>query len=235
MNTCPNCDQPHNLAEDRPARFCPWCGADMPLIDGEAWTTLLRLSSSAEAGFLAEQLERRSIDTRLAQHDEFSAIDGTWQVRYLLLVHEDNAVEAARQIKHVLEAPEAESIRREQAEYAGARFGIDDHEPADLPGGGLPWWAWAGVVVGALAMGGYFFDRRPAELPLEPSNDELLEALRVNGGRWHRPRTDTEPAMSFHFDERNHMWVLDEDLNGDQVPDRRRKFQRGELVSDSQL
>ncbi|MEX1224837.1 MAG: hypothetical protein WEA31_09845, partial [Pirellulales bacterium] len=230
MNTCPNCDQSYDLAEDRPARFCPWCGADMPLVDGESWTTLLRLSSSAEAGFLAEQLERRSIETRLAQHDEFSAIDGTWQVRYLLLVHEEDAVEAARQIKHVLDAPESESVMREQGQLDGAQFDMGA-EVADLPSGGLPWWAWAGVVLGALAVGGYFFDRQPADPPPpEPSNDEFLEALRVNGGRWVRPRTETTPAMSFYFDQRNHMWVLDEDLNGDQVPERRRKFQRGELV-----
>lgn len=221
MTNCPKCRYqwpPHQAA----ASACPRCGCELSTDDWTANVAIARLTNLAEIGFFADTLEGDGIATNVVQHDEFSALDGSWHSIYILQVPRRDAAAATQRLKDELAALEGQQSWDAPEE--------DGSQRAAAAGS-----IWKPVVLVLVASGmAYFAGRSGFQQPprFVPAKDSLSQALgettvplateRVAGRHWRQLRYD-EPTRSI---------VLEEDFDGDGQFDRLRQFRDGHLVAD---
>jgi hypothetical protein len=182
--------------------------------------TITRLSNLAEAGFFADALEHESIQSRLHQHDRFSAVDGAWSCEYFLQVDQTNAVRAAEILQKLLES----------AEPASSGIALTDESTPPVNWAPLA----AILVAGGLAYvaGKGILERR--EQAAAPAQRSLWEALDRMDGELVTDAPPGEPRYRLSTSLRDDGIVfLDEDLDGDGSYELRQEYLRGEALGEA--
>jgi hypothetical protein len=187
-------------------------------LPGEAsdrWTNVARVTSLAEAGFLADELAGEGIDARIYQADEFSALSDRWNAHYLIQTAPGDAQAAAARIRrHLAEMDAGRSS-------TGGQLWDDQRATVDPI-------FWRPVVLMVLAgvvsfvVGQRFAAERDAAR--QPPQGTLSGAVNAIG----RPLV-TEPAAGLprhrlYYSGRQQSWYLDTDANGDGRYESRQRF-----------
>jgi len=214
MPQCPECR--HRVsAFDALPDFCPKCGAMLASSEaGDGHTPVARLNNLAEVGYFADLLESQGFEPHVRQHDEFSALDGSWQTTYLLCVAARDASRAAGLLKEELQNSPDES------NWEAAPFGADDQQV-----GSLSMWKPMALllVAGGLAyiVGRDSFPRPPQQQPAKPRSG-LWQAVDDTGQRTFYS-TGAAGRTRLRFEADNRVF-LDEDFDADGQYDRSREY-----------
>jgi len=213
---CPECGRPLAVHDVRGSELgCPACRATLPGEASDRWTNVARVTSLAEAGFLADELAGEGIDARIYQADEFSALSDRWNAHYLIQTAPGDAQAAAARIRrHLAEMDAGRSS-------TGGQLWDDQRATVDPI-------FWRPVVLMVLAgvvsfvVGQRFAAERDAAR--QPPQGTLSGAVNAIG----RPLV-TEPAAGLprhrlYYSGRQQSWYLDTDANGDGRYESRQRF-----------
>jgi hypothetical protein len=229
MSRCEKCQYPFSDGEPPPS-FCPRCGTERSVGQGEGqWVSIARLSDLAEVGYFADVLESDGIATRVRQHDEFSAVDGSWKSIFILQVTPDCSSKAARQLREVLDRTS------DDPQEVGAEGAVVDRLSLDDPSDAGTTALWKPVVL-ILIAGSLFYTTRSvnrADRKHPPSSSALWDALTESDRVLSTGTAPGQPGSRLLIDRRSRTVLLQEDFNGDGRSDRTRCFRDGELVGDS--
>jgi hypothetical protein len=226
MSRCVKCQQPFP-AHQPPPSFCPRCGAERIADDDQdRWTSIARLTDLAEVGYFSDVLESEGFTPRVRQHNEFSAVDGSWKTIFIVQVPPQQSGEAAQHLRLALEqtTDEADQAGDDRALSGEASSGEKSANP----------WAslWKPVVFVLIASGVVYsmrhVDRGPRQPPRPGTSlwDTLIETDQVfasDSGNQH-------PNRRLVADRRTRTIWLYEDINGDGRADRVRGYREGRLV-----
>ena len=208
-------------AHQTPTSTCPRCGQALAESEvGQDWTSIARLTNLAEVGYFADALETRGMPTKVRQHNEYSALDGTWRSTFILQVPQTDGVAAAELIEHELAQSADEAEDWDLARAAG------DSGPPSFPA--APWKSLAMVLVAsglAYCAGHSGADQLPPRL--QPS---LWQALRESSSPLVTNGPPGTPRQRISFDPATGSILLEDDFDGDGRFDRLRQFQEGRLV-----
>lgn len=244
MIRCPHCGSEfEGIPERKPgvpqadAFICPHCSAECSPMDGEPAVTessmvpIARFTNLAELGFFEELLAENRVEMAVRELDEFDAIHGQWNRRYILSVLEEDVTRAAELMQNQMGADDGhrstkaisgggEPLPHEDwdTEYNPANSHSDDDlvlDPAKLwvpvalivLGGGLALWAMTADPSQDVPPGKKLWDA------LSESN-EPLQTLPGPAGETRR----------LQYDSRKREFILQEDTDGDQRIDRERVF-----------
>jgi hypothetical protein len=226
MSQCGKC---HHLfaADQAPPTLCPRCGAEQTTDDASRqWVSIARLTNLAEVGYFADVLESEGFTTRVRQHNEFSALDGSWRTLFIVQVPPDQGTEAAEHLRQTLEQTADETPRPDaKGFFPGSLSAGEEGSPASTS-------LWKPVVVVLIASGLFYgarhFDRQVPEKPRPgPSlwdvlteSDQVFTSNEAFGRANYRLVTDRRSRT---------VW-LQEDTDGDGQMDRIRCFRAGEMV-----
>lgn len=226
MSRCGKCQFLFSVHQP-PLSVCPRCGADQAASDeAEPWSSIARLTDLAEVGYFADILENEGITTRVRQHDEFSALDGSWRAIFIVQVPSERSSQAARFLGEVHEQTTDETVDSD-GEPAPLTTASTDHGRTTMA---AAWWK---PVVFVLIASGLFsivrqVGRGAPEKPLPGPSlwDALLETDQVFA-------SDANPndrGRRLVTDRRSRTIWLHEDTDGDGRSDRVRCFREGRLV-----
>ena len=213
---CPECGRPLPVQVRRGREVgCPRCGATTPDDASDRWTNVARVTSLAEAGFLADELAGEGIDARIYQADEFSALSDRWSAHYLIQTAPGDAQAAAARIRrHLAEMDAALSS-------TSGQLWDDQHATVDPV-----FWRPVALMVLAGAVSFVVGQRFAAERDAgrQPPQRTLSGAVNAIG----RPLV-TEPAAGLprhrlYYSGLQQTWYLDTDANGDGRYETRRRF-----------
>ena|GEM_PF-5735181 len=180
------------------------------------WVALARVTSLAEAGFLADLLDAEQLPSRVRQQDEFNALGGAWESVYILQTTPDASERAARLL---LDAVSHDAGELETAEQV-PRWS-DDLPPARR--------GWLPVVLSLLASGLVVYAWRSPDRPPAAVHDEeltLWQAIVESNVPLVSERIAGQPTRRLHYDAAGRTVWLEEDLDGDGRSDRIRAFHR---------
>ncbi len=173
-----------------------------------------RVTSLAEAGFLADELAGDGLEVRIYRADEFSALSDRWTASYFIQAISRDAQAAAAHIRRHLAEVDAGPLATDERSWS------DDRSPAVL----VFWRPVAMVVLAGVAsfiVGQKFAAQRDA---IQPPRDTLSGAVDAIG----RPfTTEPVPGLPRHrlfYDGRRQAWYLDTDANGDGRYESRQRF-----------
>ncbi len=244
MIRCPQCGSEfEGIPERRPGVsqadvvICPHCSAECSRDGGEpegiasSMVPVARFTNLAELGFFEELLSDNHVEMAVREINEFDAIHGQWNRRYILSVHEEDVSRAAELMQNQMGADDAHLATGEAVAYAEAfTSGAWDSETSptydqldnDLVLDPAKLWVPVALVVlsGGLALWAMTSDPTP-DVPqgkklwdaLSESN-EPLQTLPGPGGETRRLK----------YDSRKRAFILQEDTDGDQRIDRERVF-----------
>ena len=210
-----------------PISTCPRCGQSLAESEGrQNWTSIARLTNLAEVGYFADALETRGMPTKVRQHNEYSALDGTWRSTFILQVPQTDGAAAAELMEHELAQSQDEVEDWEFTRAAG------ENGTPSFPA--APWKSLALVLVAsglAYCAGHSGVDQLHGQRPprLQPS---LWQALRESSGPLVTNGPPGKPCRRISFDPATGSVFLEDDFDGDGRFDRLRQFQEGRLVGE---
>jgi len=221
MPVCPTCRRELPDA----VSVCPACGSPIETPDeDDGWVTVARVNNLAESGYFADLLAAREIESQVEQFDDFSAVDGSWQRTYVIRVRQADGQSSADAIQ--------EELARAGSDEDAGEFSTptpSDFSPV----------AWMPLALMLIAGGLLYWNSRGGRLPgperirqVERS-DALWRALTASEHPLIERNGAGDPQRTLHYDEQSDMLILDEDLDGDGLFDRRREFQRGRLIRET--
>jgi hypothetical protein len=185
---------------------------------GESRVAIARFQNGAEAGFFADELNRRTgIETDVLTRERFDAVHALWTVDFLLTVSRDRADEAPRLLQELVDATGDEELDE----------AIPSANGLDLLGG-----VWVPLII-TLAAGSivcFGIDRadhrpRPPALVVGDGRKpaELWDVLSARPGPWVQP-LDAGGERRLTLDREHHTALLQEDQDGDGQVDREWEF-----------
>jgi hypothetical protein len=202
-----------NLAVDRSSvGACPRCGHRSAESETVQWADVARVSSVAEAGFLADELSGVGIESRVHQLEEFSAATDNWSSKYLIRVPEQFAREAAVHIEQYLF--EEEHGRRPILDVLRKPFHANANDA-------MRWLPVILVVIASFALGQQFSERVP---PRGRSANSLPNAIAAIDKQFTTEPFANQPRHRLSFDQRQQHWTLETDRDNDGVYDEARNF-----------
>lgn len=225
MSKCNNCQHRFSVHAPLPA-FCPRCGTEVSAGGDSRWVSIARLTNLAEVGYFADTLEAEGITTQVRQHNEFSALHGTWQTVFVLQVPARHGSQAAQRLRRDVEqTAEEEAVAVGNHTSSGALLS-EQHSVSSVAA------IWKPVVFVLLA-GGLFcttrqVDRgRPNRLPQDVT--PLWEALTETSRILTSDVRPGQPSSRLLTDPRSRTIWLQDDVDGDGRFDRVRCFREGKL------
>lgn len=227
MMRCQNCKYRFSVHEVLPDQ-CPRCGMEWRRGEQDApWASIARLTNLAEVGYFADILESCGIPTQVRQHNEFSAVDGTWQSIYVLRVPKGSATHAAQSVREELE-------RTSDDPSHGADPGHGGHGPTGGRGFVSTMTHWKPVVFALLAGGLFYTTRHVGPVPQKsPNNVSSLWKVLSNTDRvFVTEKRDGAMRSRLVTDRQSGTVWLEDDLDGDGHFDRLRCFREGRLVGE---
>jgi hypothetical protein len=236
MARCQKC-QHRFSAQERLPSICPRCGAsresaapagDRSLETGgepDAWVSIARLTNLAEVGYFADVLEGEGIPTQVTQHQEFNALDGSWQMLFVLQVPALQAVEAARRLHQAVDQS-ADDAADSQA--GGGLLGALARQHKYVTTSAF----WKPMVFVLIAGGLFYTTRHVPRLGANPPRPRpsLWDALIETDQAFHGEAAPGQPARRLVPDPQSRTVWLYEDFNGDGRADRARCFREGHLI-----
>ena len=213
MTRCLRCDYALPLEGPRP-QFCPHCGGDWTDEAAPAdWVPIARITNLAEVGYFADRLDAMNVETDIVQHDEFSAVDGSWSSRFILRVRPEHTAAAT------------ELLRREMGGARRQWAGENDPDPAAKPLASAA--SWTPLVLVLMAGGLAYCAGRNSALPWTAHVDaasSLSAALCESTAPLTSSPAPGQPGRRLRFDPASHSVLLEEDFDGDGSYERRRQF-----------
>ena len=214
--SCPECKMVLPSL-DRVAEVCPRCGASLAtLSESQDWVPIARVANLAEAGFMADYLAGNDLESDIVQQNEFNAAAGAWQTSFVVQVVPAEAVNARRIL-----------TTGEYGEEEGA-FSEDWSELKENKESSFLVQAVKLVLVLLVLVGATYFIvevQRKKPQRNQPGEPETLhEFLNQQPGPWiYQDESGVQSQLYYNAAE-NRM-TLQQDLDGDGVPDYRKTFQ----------
>ncbi|MEX0937306.1 MAG: hypothetical protein WDZ59_05545 [Pirellulales bacterium] len=209
MRRCQFC---HREVRNSADGMCPYCGRVLAAESEVQWTSVARLSNLAEAGFFSQMLADEGIESQIRQHDDFSALDGSWSSVYVMQVPQADAQRATERIRQELSSGGVEEL--------GTTF------KPETVGAAVAWKPVALMLfAGSLAyLAGQNVPRHEGQVPQNDSRASLWDAVR----QIETPLV-SEPAAGgarfrLSYDRAHAVFLLEEDRDGDGRYDQRRAF-----------
>jgi len=187
------------------------------------WFTVARLTNLAEVGYYADLLETQGYATNVDRRDEFSAIDGAWNTRYLLQVKAENGIHAAEVMKDDL-------VKTGDHTTLGTDLGDEPNLPRGNFFGqsGLFYRAAISIVVIGFAL--LVAERMSrSRIGLSSTDDALWEAVEHLQAELRSSNAAGPDARMFHEKSSDTILLID-DVNRDGRFDRLRQFRNGRLI-----
>lgn len=225
MSRCPGCryELPVQLVS---SESCPRCGIVFAaLVKTPKWISIARLANLAEVGYYADQIEARHIHTNVIQHNDFNALDGSWQTIFVLQVPEEHAASTTEWLQ-------SEIARCEEDASEWDQNSITD-EDCNLTTASV----WKPLALVLVASGLAYCAGRGGmdQPPVAPSRQTLWHTLSRSKGVMINESPLDKPRRRLWFDAPSRMMVLEEDIDGDGRFDRQRRFRDGHLVREFAL
>jgi hypothetical protein len=209
MRRCKFCHRNFNTSADG---MCPFCGKALAAESEANWTSVARLANLAEAGFFSQMLADEGIASQIRQHDDFSALDGSWSSVYVMQVPQIDAQRATERIRQELASGSTEELAQTiKPETAGATA---TWKPVALM-----------LFAGSLAyLAGQNVPRHEGQVPHNDSRASLWDAVRqIETPLVSEPVADGA-RFRLSYDRGHSVFLLEEDRDGDGRYDRRRAF-----------
>ena len=213
---CPQCNLVLAEMEQIP-QACTRCGADLSgLQEIRDWVPIARTANLAEAGYLADYLADRKIETDVAEENEFNAAAGAWYSSFIVRVAQENA-EAARDFmttgEYSNEEPELDATWQH-----GGTGGL-----VDSSGQVLRWLLLLLLVAGGVTM---FRSRnqQPAQLDQPADARSFSDFMAQQPGPWVL-QDETGVRAELYFNAFHNCFVIKQDLDGDRTLEHQRTFQ----------
>jgi hypothetical protein len=213
---CPECALPIPVRNDSIAvRACPACGATLPSEAKDDWTNVARVTSLAEAGFLADELAGAGLEVRIYRAEDFSALADRWTAQFFIQAPSRDAHSVAAHIRQHLTDTETRLPLAGAGSWDGLRSPVD-----------LIFWRPVALIVLAgvvsFVVGQRFAAEREAGHQL-PRNS-LPGAVNAIG----RPLvTEPVPGLPRHrllYNRWQQAWYLDTDADSDGRYETRQRF-----------
>lgn len=216
MPTCNSCSMTFDSAQAGGSPgVCPFCGAQQAPDTG--WTSVARVVSLAEAGFLANDLDEQGIQTRVVQTESFSALTGAWDVAYVIQAHDDEAATAAARIREHTDQETADQAWEPEHDVF-----VADERPVDM----VIWRPLALMVFAGMAAFwlGQRFAEQGGKQPQIDVPQSLSSAVAEIGRPFATEPLPGKPRYRLTFDRHSQSWNLDADGDGDGQFERHRRF-----------
>ena len=213
---CPQCNLVLAEMEQIPAT-CSRCGADLSgLQEIRDWVPIARATNLAEAGYLADYLADRKIDTDVAEENEFNAAAGSWYSSFVVRVAHVNA-EAACKFLTSGEYDDEEAALDATWQREGTGGFVDS------AGQVLRWLLLLLLVVGGVTM---FRSRnqQPVQLVQPTDARSFREFMTQQAGPWVL-QDETGVRAQLYFNAFHNCFVIKQDLDGDGTLEHQRTFQ----------
>lgn len=210
---CPECKL-SLPASDQVPETCTRCGADLSALhEVQDWMPVARVANLAEAGFMADYLAAREIESDITQENEFNAAAGAWQSLFIVRVIQSEA-KSAHAILTTGEYSEEESLPNE---------GWDDLPTRD--GASFSAQAFKLMLLLLIVAGvSYFVVNFQRNKPQQDEPESFQQFLTRQPGPWiHHDESGVRSELYYNA-SRDHL-ILKQDLDGDKVPEYQRTFQ----------
>ncbi len=225
MAYCRNCGC--SVTDERPHALCQQCEASsLTVTEADDWVPIARMANLAEAGFLCELLDSRGLPARLDQLNDFSAVDGTWQTRFILKVPSDFRARATDLLRDEVATFHAEDKSDDVSAEMGASASPEMPRPQLLSIIGPL------LLLAMVAMSSYAAGRavgRP--MPGPAISSDLWGALRETTQPLISVSPDGKLQRQLQFDRDEGTLILEDDRDGDGRFDRRRVFREDSVVA----
>jgi hypothetical protein len=217
MYVCPQCGCSVDSTLFSVGRdMCTQCGARVRPQEDRAWIDVARLTSLAEAGFLADELTGLGYEAQVHQQQEFSALTDRWTSQYLIRVPTDAAREAAAHIRQYM--ADADPV----AEGSPYRFASPD-EPFDP----TLWRPMALVIlagVSSFVLGQRFSDQNEVKVDRRASRDSLATSMETIDRPFVTAPARGKAGHRLSYDRHRQKWLLETDRDNDGRYDSRQAF-----------
>lgn len=209
------------------------------------WSPVGRFHYVAEAGYFADELSQTlKTQVRVRSESSFDGMHHFWQTRYVLLAPHALKHQAEATLRDLIEngqpfeAPvesfsEREALQDEWREPRGNARASDDPrfelEEEDR-GSGVHW---VPILLTLTAGSAVFFGLRwwqeagriPARVPpVGGGPAELWDSISRSPAPWTQPRREGRGERRLRFDRQTNSAVIEEDIDGDGVPDQTVRF-----------